>query len=66
MEKNKLPEELVKKMVQYSSNEGDVVCDFFMGNFTTKKVCRELNRHCIGFEININAFAGEVIKETGR
>ena len=30
---NKLPEELVKKMIQYSSNEGDLVCDFFLGNF---------------------------------
>ena len=31
---NKLPGELVNKMILYSSNPGDVVCDFFMGNFT--------------------------------
>jgi site-specific DNA-methyltransferase (adenine-specific) len=64
--KNKLPEALIKKIIQYSSNEGDVVCDFFMGNFTTKKVCQQLNRHCIGFEINENAFVNGVIREANR
>jgi site-specific DNA-methyltransferase (adenine-specific) len=64
--KNKLPEELIKKMIQYSSNDGDVVCDFFMGNFTTKEVCKKLNRHCIGYEMNIDAFMAGVIKEEGK
>ena len=64
--KNKLPEALIKKMIQYSSNEGDVVCDSFMGNFTTKEVCMKLNRHCIGFELNLRAFLERVIKEAGK
>lgn len=53
---NKLPEELVKKMILYSSNEGDMVCDFFMGNFTTAIVAKKLNRNYCGFEMNKNAF----------
>src|ERR1019366_8008592 len=31
---HKLPTELVRKMIQYSSNPGDRVADFFLGNFT--------------------------------
>jgi len=53
---NKLPDELVKKMIQYATKEGDTVCDFFMGNFTTAYVARGLNRKVIGFELNKEAF----------
>jgi site-specific DNA-methyltransferase (adenine-specific) len=53
---NKLPDELVRKMIQYSSDPGDVVCDFFMGNFTTAYVGLAENRHVRGFEINKNAY----------
>lgn len=53
---NKLPDELVKKMIQYSSAPGHTVCDFFMGNFTTAKVAISLNRNVVGFEINVNAY----------
>jgi site-specific DNA-methyltransferase (adenine-specific) len=53
---NKLPTELVRKMIQYSSNPGDVVCDFFLGNFTTAVVARQLGRHSCGFELNPQAF----------
>jgi len=54
--KNKLPHDLVRKMILYSSNLGDTVCDFFLGNFTTAFVARELKRIPIGFEINSNGF----------
>jgi site-specific DNA-methyltransferase (adenine-specific) len=54
--KNKLPEELVHKMILYSSNEGDKVCDFFLGNFTTAIVAKKLNRVPVGFELNKLAF----------
>jgi len=54
--KNKLPEELIKKMILYSSNEGDIVCDFFLGNFTTAIVAKKLGRIPIGFELNKSAF----------
>ena len=50
--KNKLPDELVRKIILYSSNENDVVCDFFMGNFTTAYVSIALGRVPIGFEWN--------------
>jgi len=53
---NKLPEELIKKMIQYSSNEGDVVCDFFLGNFTTAIVAKKLGRIPAGYEINKKMF----------
>jgi len=53
---NKLPNALIQKMIQYSSNPGDMVCDFFMGNFTTAYVARNIGRKVCGFEINTAAF----------
>lgn len=53
---NKLPEELLRKIILYSSNPGDVVADFFMGNFTTAYAALKLGRKVIGFEINKNMF----------
>lgn len=48
--KNELPLKLLIKMIQYSSNEGDLVGDFFLGGFSTAKVAIGLNRRAIGFE----------------
>ncbi len=53
---NKLPDELVKKMIQYSSNEGSVVIDFFLGNFTSAIVAKKLGRIPCGFELNPEAY----------
>lgn len=50
--KNELPTKLLIKMIQYSSNEGDLVCDFFLGGFSTAKVALGLNRRAVGFEIS--------------
>ena len=50
--KNELPRKLLTKMIQYSSNEGDLVGDFFLGGFSTAKVAIGLNRRAIGFEIS--------------
>jgi site-specific DNA-methyltransferase (adenine-specific) len=50
--KNELPPDLLIKMIQYSSNEGDLVCDFFLGGFSTAKVAIGLNRQATGFEIS--------------
>jgi site-specific DNA-methyltransferase (adenine-specific) len=58
--KNELPFELLAKIIQYCSREGDVVCDFFLGSFSTAKVARGLNRVPVGFEINGNAFEYQV------
>ena len=62
---NKLPDELIKKMVLYSSNPGDVVCDFFLGNFTTALNAFTLGRKVRGFELNKNAFDLGIKKLSG-
>jgi len=54
--KNELPSELLIKMIQYSSNPGDVVCDMFLGGFSTATVSKGLNRQAIGFEISPTAY----------
>ena len=54
--KHELPQKLLEKMIQYSSNEGDLVCDFFLGSFSTAKVAKGLNRYAAGFEISKNSF----------
>lgn len=53
---NKLPRELVEKLIEYSSDEGDLVCDFFMGEFTTAYCSRRLGRRVVGFELNSTAY----------
>jgi len=53
---NKLPEELIKKIILYSSNGGDTICDFFMGNFTTAYCSLSLGRNVCGYEINKEAY----------
>lgn len=54
--KNELPVQLLIKLIQYSSNEGDLVCDLFLGSFSTAKVAKGLNREATGFEVSKNAF----------
>jgi len=54
--KNELPKQLLIKLIQYSSNEGDLVCDLFLGSFSTAKVAIGLNRRAIGFEKSKVAF----------
>ena len=47
----KLPAELIKKILMYSSKEGDVVLDPFLGSGQVAVVSKMLNRRYIGFEI---------------
>lgn len=54
--KNKLPNELIRKLILYSSDEGDTICDFFMGNFTTAYNALQLGRNVKGFEMNKNSY----------
>jgi len=54
--KNQLPTKLLTKMIEYSSNRGDLVCDFFLGSFSTAKVAIGLGRKATGFEKNKKAF----------
>ncbi|KXK56382.1 MAG: DNA modification methylase [Chlorobi bacterium OLB7] len=46
------PEGLIERMVLASSNKGDTVLDPFAGSGTTIRVCQQLERNCIGFELN--------------
>lgn len=46
------PEGLIERMILASSNEGDLVLDPFSGSGTTLRVCQQLNRNCIGIELN--------------
>lgn len=57
------PIELVERIIKSSSNEGDLVADFYSGSFTTAKVCKDLKRNFIGCDINPNCF--EKAKERG-
>ncbi len=54
--KNELPLALLEKMLLYSSNEGDLVCDFFMGGGSTAVACAGLSRRFAGFEISPGIF----------
>ena len=58
--KNELPTALLSKMIRYSSNEGDLVCDLFLGGFSTAKVAIGLNRFGTGFEISQKAYEHQI------
>ncbi len=45
------PESLLERIINASSNEGDVVLDPFCGCGTTVSVCQRLNRRWIGIDI---------------
>ncbi len=55
--KNELPTALLVKMIQYASNEGDIIADFFLGGFSTARVAVGLNRRVVGFELSEAMFA---------
>jgi site-specific DNA-methyltransferase (adenine-specific) len=46
------PEGLIERMVLASSEEEDMVVDPFSGSGTALRVCQQLNRNCIGIELN--------------
>lgn len=46
------PEGLIESMVMASSNENNLVLDPFSGSGTTLRVCQQVKRNAIGFEIN--------------
>lgn len=61
---NQLPTELLSKLILYSSNEGDLICDMFLGSFSTAKVATMLGRRTVGFEISPETFETFKPKET--
>lgn len=60
--KNELPHQLLMKMIQYASKEGDIICDPFLGGFSTAIVSHGLNRRFVGFELSSSIF-DEKVKE---
>jgi site-specific DNA-methyltransferase (adenine-specific) len=46
------PEALIERMLLASSEENDYILDPFSGSGTTLRVCQQLNRNCIGIELN--------------
>ncbi len=46
------PEKLFRRIIQASSNEGDIVLDIFAGSGTFASACKQLKRKFIGFEIS--------------
>lgn len=46
------PVELLKLLIENSSNEGDIVIDCFMGSGSTGIACINTNRKFIGIEID--------------
>lgn len=49
------PKALIERIIKASSNETDLVADFYMGSGTTAVVCQEQNRNFIGCDINHRA-----------
>ena len=45
------PEKLLKRIIEASSNQGDIVCDFFVGSGTTAATAEKLNRKWIVSDI---------------
>ena len=48
--KGKKPEHLLKRIIEFSTEPGDIVLDFFMGSGSTPAVALKLNRQFIGIE----------------
>lgn len=55
--KTQKPKALIERIIKASSNEGDLVVDFYGGSFTTAEVCKDLNRSFIGCDISEKAVA---------
>ena len=49
------PEALLERIIQTSSNKGDLIFDCFMGSGTTQSVAMKLGRKFIGADINLGA-----------
>ena len=46
------PLNLIKRLIEFGSNENEIILDPFIGSGTTALACKEMNRNFIGIEIN--------------
>ena len=62
----KLPSEIVRKILRFSSNPDDIVLDPFLGSGTVAVTAKEMGRHFIGFEVveDYLSFANERLSGT--
>ena len=58
------PLSILKKLIEISSNKGDVVLDCFMGVGSTAVACKELGRFFLGCELDKN-YVREIKKRLG-
>ena len=50
------PVNLLKRLIEIFTDEGDIVIDPVAGSGTTLRACKELGRSCYGFEIKKNFY----------
>lgn len=55
------PYDFVEKLVLNSSNENDLVLDFFSGSGTTLLACKNNNRRFLGFEIDKENYKNSIL-----
>ncbi|MDR0930246.1 MAG: site-specific DNA-methyltransferase [Clostridiales bacterium] len=60
------PDSVLERIISTSSNEGDIVADFFLGGGTTAVIAKNLNRKFIGCDINPKACEVTINKLEGR
>lgn len=46
------PKEIIRRMIELSTQPGDLVLDPFMGSGTTAVTCKEMSRQWVGCELN--------------
>lgn len=54
--RNKKPEQLIKRIIDMFTNEGDFVLDSFLGSGTTAAVAHKMNRKWIGIEMGNHCY----------
>lgn len=54
--RGKKPEQLLKRVIEMSTNENDIVLDSFLGSGTTAAVAQKMGRRYIGIELGNHAY----------
>lgn len=60
LKRGKKPEQLLKRIIELSTNEGDIVLDYHLGSGTTAAVAHKMNRQYIGIE-QLNYFENDSV-----